>query len=103
MAFELVKVKSLGVDEKTIAARLAGVLRGDPLAAAVVLAAVKVDEDVAKGLVPPEFGQTDALSKRFGEFFNKQGDVSAAEYASVDLPPFLKNVLIGIMKSESLK
>jgi len=103
LAFELAKVKSLGVDEKAIAARLVGVLRGDSLAAAVVLAAVRIDEDVSKGLDPPEFGQTDALSKRVGEFFNRQAGVSAAECAVVDLPPFLKNVLIGMVKSESLK
>jgi hypothetical protein len=56
-------------------------------------------EDIEKGLVPPEFGQIDVLSKRFGEFFNKQTGVTAAEYASVDLPPFLKDALIGIMKT----
>jgi len=99
LAFELAKAKSLGVDEKTIAGSLAKVLRSDPLAAAVVLAAAKIDEDISKGLVPPEFGQTDALSKQFGEFFNKQNDASAAEYASVNLPPFLKNVLLGIVKN----
>jgi hypothetical protein len=50
-------------------------------------------------LVPPEFGQTDVLSKRFGEFFTKQTGVAAAEYAAVDLPLFLKDVLLGILKS----
>jgi iron complex transport system ATP-binding protein len=107
LALELAKVKSLGADEKTIAASLARILRSDPLSASVVLAAVKMAEDVEKGLVPPEFGQIAVLSKRFGEFFTKQGGVTAAEYASVDLPFFLKDVLIGIMlskaKTESLK
>ena len=110
LALELSKVKSLGVDEKTIASILVRILRSDPLSASVVLAAVKMAEDVEKGLVPPEFGQIDVLSKRFGEFFNKQTGVAAAEYASVDLPLFLKDVLLGIMKtalseakSESLK
>jgi len=99
LALELSKVKSLCADEKTIASILVRTLRSDPLSASLVLAAVKLAEDVEKGLVPPEFGQIDALSKRFGEFFTKQVGVSPAEYASVDLPPFLKDVLLGMMKS----
>jgi adenosylcobinamide hydrolase len=110
LAFELAKAKSLGADEKTIASVLAKALRSDPLAASVVIAAAKMAEDTGKGTVPPEFGQLDALSKRFGEFFTRQGGVGAEEYALVDLPLFLKDVLIGIVKnalpgaqSESLK
>jgi iron complex transport system ATP-binding protein len=99
LALELSKVKSLDVDEKTLASMLVRILRTDPLSASVVLAAVKLAEDVEKGLVPPEFGQIDVLSRRFGEFFNKQTGVDPAEYASVDLPLFLKDVLIGIMKT----
>ncbi|MCW4046775.1 MAG: adenosylcobinamide amidohydrolase [Candidatus Bathyarchaeota archaeon] len=99
LALELSKVKGIGADEKTIAAILIRILRNDPLAASVVLAAAKMADEVEKGLVPPEFGQIDVLSKRFGEFFNKQTDVAASEYASVNLPPFLKDVLIGMMKT----
>jgi adenosylcobinamide amidohydrolase len=110
LAFELAKVKSLNADEKTIASHLSKILRNDPLSASVVLAAVTVAEEVEKGLVPPEFGQIDVLSKGFGAFFSKQTGVNAAEYDSVDLPLFVKDVLIGIMrnalskeKTESLK
>ena len=99
LAFELSKVKSLGADEETIASNLVRILRSDPLSASVVMAAVKMDEDVEKGLVPPEFGQIGVLSKSFGEFFFKQTGANAAEYDSVDLPLFLKNVLIGVMKN----
>jgi adenosylcobinamide amidohydrolase len=110
LAFELSKVKSLGAGEKTLASCLAKVLQSDPLSASVVLAAAKMAEDVENGMVPPEFGQIPVLSRRFGEFFTKQAGVDAAEYASVDLPLFVKDVLIGIVqnalaeaKTESLK
>lgn len=103
LACELSKVKSLGTDEKTIASHLVKILQSDPLSASVVLAAVKIAEDVEKGLVPPEFGQIDLLSKRFGEFFTRQNGVSPAEYAAVDLPPFLKDVLLGILKNALLQ
>jgi iron complex transport system ATP-binding protein len=99
LAFELAKVKSLNADEKTIASNLVKILRSDPLSASVVMAAVKIGEDVEKGLVPPEFGQIAVLSKTFGEFFTKQTGVNTAECDSVDLPLFLKNVLLGIMKN----
>ena len=99
LAFELSKVKSLDADEKTIASNLVKILRSDPLSASVVMAAVKIAEDIEKGLIPPEFGRIDVLSKNFGEFFTNQVGVSTAEYDSVDLPVFLKDVLIGIMKS----
>lgn len=99
LAFELSKVKSLGADEKTIAFNLTRILRSDPLSASVVLAAAKMAEDAEKGLVPPEFGQIEVLSKRFGEFFNKQSGVTAAEYTSINIPLFLKDALIGIMRN----
>ena len=63
------------------------------------MAAVKIAEDIEKGLIPPEFGRIDVLSKNFGEFFTNQAGVSTAEYDSVDLPVFLKDVLISILKN----
>ena len=74
------------------------------------MAAAGMAEDIEKGAVPPEYGQIEELGKNFGKFFTKQADVSADEYNSVDLPPFLKDVLLGITKkalsretTESLK
>ncbi len=99
LASELSKVESLGTDEKTITSILVRILQSDPLSASVVLAAVKIAEEVEEGLVPPEFGQIDVLSKKFGEFFTKQVCVFPAEYALVDLPPFLKDVLLGIIQN----
>jgi hypothetical protein len=81
------------------------------------MAAVKMDEDVEAGLVPPEFGKIEVLSRNFGDLLFKQataktpsGLADDGEYDSVDLPPFLKHVLISMVnsvlsreKTESLK
>jgi adenosylcobinamide hydrolase len=108
VASELSKAKSLGVDEKTLANRLTALLKAEPFYASIVLAAIRIDEDVEKGLVPPEFGEIGAVSKRFGEGLlsklapsniKAKGDhASSADYDAVDLPPFLKQVLINIVK-----
>jgi hypothetical protein len=112
MASELSKAKSLDVDEKTLATSLTKLLRADPFYASIVLAAVKIDEDVAKGLVPPEIGAAKAVSKKFGDvLLSKQtpsnvkamGNLAySSDYDAVDLPPFLKQVLINIIKNCSL-
>ena len=51
---------------------------------------------------PPEFGDAEAVSRRFGDaLFSKQTPSNvtySSDYAAVDLPPFLKQVLIGIVK-----
>ena len=102
MASELSKAKSLGVDEKTLATGLAKLLRAEPFYASLVLAAIRMDEDVAKGLIPPEIGDAKAVSRKFGEaLLSKQlagNVVYSSDYGAVDLPPFLKQVLIGILK-----
>lgn len=102
MASELAKDKSLGVDEKALAMGLTKTLRSDPFYASLVLAAIKMDEDVTKGLVPPEIGDAKAVSRKFGEaLLSKQvagNVVYSSDYDAVDLPPFLKQVLIGIVK-----
>ena len=102
MASELAKAKSLGLDEKTLAAGLTNTLRTNPFYASIVLAAIKMDEDVTKGLVPPEIGDAKAVSKKFGEvLLSKQsaGNVAySSDYAAVDLPPFLKQALVNIVK-----
>ena len=103
MAAELAKAKSLGSDEKTLADRLTKLLRTDPFYASVVLAAVKMDEDIANGLVPPELGDAKAVSKKFGAALVSEkvpsDVVVSSDYDLVDLPPFLKQVLLGIVKN----
>jgi hypothetical protein len=72
------------------------------------MAAVKIDEDVEKGLVPPEFGNIGIVCTHFGKLFSKQTynnvkdsgeSADSSEYDAVDLPPFLKHVLIRMVKS----
>ena len=103
MAAELSKAKSLNADTKTVAAVLTKALRANPFYASIVLAAVGLDEDVVNGLVPPEIGDTAAVSKKFGEvLLSKQTPISVAyssDYDVVNLPPFLKQVLVHIAKA----
>lgn len=102
IACELAKIKGLGMDEAALAARLAEVLEEKPFFASLVLAAVKIDEDVEKGLVPPEFGKIEVFRERLGEFLSKKSGgktVKKAERVTVDLPPFLREVLVAILES----
>jgi hypothetical protein len=108
LASELSKAKNLNVGEKTLAISLTKTLRTDPFSASIVMAALKIDEDVKKGLVPPEFGKIEVVSKKFGEvLLSKQtpsnvkalGDLAySSDYDAVNLPPFLKQVLISIVR-----
>jgi len=109
LAFELSKVKSLKADEKTLTICLTKMLTNDSSLASIVLAAAKMDEDVEKGLVPPEFGDVEAASRKFSDaLLAKQTKSNAKalaysaysnEYDAVNMPPFLKQVLIRIVKS----
>jgi adenosylcobinamide amidohydrolase len=105
---ELCKVRSLGIDKETLTSRLAEILR-DPFAASVILAAVKLDEDVERGLVPPELGETDVLAKHFGSLLSSN-PIKKVELEPVNLPPFLRAILVALLKkavsgekTESLK
>jgi hypothetical protein len=109
LAFELSKAKSLNADEKTLAIALTRMLRNDPFSASIVMAAAKMDEDIERGLIPPEFGKIDVVSKKFGDaLLSKQaesnakvlsGSADSSEYDAVNLPPFLKQVLIKTVKN----
>jgi len=104
LASELTKIDGLTVDEKT----LAKILRNEPLLASVLMAATKIDEDIKKELIPSEFGNIDILSKNFGSLLSKQsrsgtktpsGHANKEDYSSASLPPFLKQVLINMVKN----
>ncbi len=103
MAAELAKAKSLGLNEKTLTDSLTKLLRTNPFFASTVLAAVKMDEDIANGLVPPELGDTKTVSKKFGDALlskQVQSDIaSSSDYDAVNLSPFLKQALINIVKN----
>ncbi len=104
LAFELAKSKSLHLDEKTLTVKLTKILTDDPLLASIVLAASKLDEDISKGIVPPEIKDTDAVSKEFGNLLlqtkNNNNVNPGEDYSAVDLPPFIKYALINIVKSK---
>jgi adenosylcobinamide amidohydrolase len=103
LSSELSKVNDLKVNPQT----LAKILETEPVFASLMLAAVKMDADVKKGLVPSEFGNVDAVSERFGSLLFqsvKDAEISTdpelrSSYGAVDLPPFTKNVLISIVKT----
>ena len=103
IASELSKVKSLSLDEKTLETSLTNLLKTEPFYASLVMAAIKLDEDLAKGLVPPEFGDPNVVSKRFGAaIISSQNSNNIApfnNYDDVSLPYFLKQVVISIIKS----
>lgn len=103
LSSELSKVNDLKVNPK----KLSKILENEPVFASLILAAVKMDDDVKKGLIPVEFEDIDFVSKRFGSLFSqaiesaKISDESKFEnnYEAIDLPPFTKYVLINIVKS----
>jgi adenosylcobinamide hydrolase len=109
LATELSKVKSLGADEKTIAARITKMLDENPTLATAVLAAAKLDEDFAKELIPPQLGDVKQVSKSFAESLtghnccgtSRASDGFTAEAIQVNLPPFLKETLLGLLKSSA--
>jgi adenosylcobinamide amidohydrolase len=95
LAAEVSKVKGLTVT----AERLAEILKNRPLALAQLLVAAKMDDEVKKNLLPVELGDVDGLSKRFSNPDNPTEDLAKLpSYDSVDLPPFLKQSLIKIVK-----
>jgi len=95
MAAEVSKVDGLAID----AIGLAEILKNKPLDLTRLLAAAKIDDDVKKNLLPAELGEAFDLSRRFGNSaLNVAGGSKSLRYDSVDLPPFLKHVLIEIVR-----
>ncbi len=104
LACELTKIDGLEVDKND----LAKILRNEPLLASILLAATKIDEDVKNELIPYEFKNINELSKEFGFLLSRKSRESAKtpseqvdkeDYSAVDLPPFIKQVLINIVKN----
>jgi hypothetical protein len=102
MALELSKVKSFKKSKEELARMILTLIAHEPLAASLVLAAVKLDEEIENGLLPPQLGEIDELAKSFGERVSGCGalrvELSEAEIALVDLPPFLRRTLIGLLR-----
>ena len=104
LASELAKFEGLTVDAET----LAKILVNEPLFALVLMAAARMDEDIKNELVPSEFRDISVLSRDFGDLLSREardavktrGTQAIKENCNmVNLPPFLKQVLINIVKS----
>jgi adenosylcobinamide amidohydrolase len=103
LALELAKVKSLNTDAKTLSDVLTKKLAEEPLFASVVLAAVKLSDDFERGLVPAHLGEVNLLGQDFADLLSKN-DCARSQmdtYDGVDLPPFLVQVLVGLLKNSS--
>ncbi|MCW4024269.1 MAG: adenosylcobinamide amidohydrolase [Candidatus Bathyarchaeota archaeon] len=94
LVFELSKVEGL----KVTVEGLKKVLGDNPVYASALMAAAKFDDDLQKGLVPREFGEVSVLAKKVASCV-VAGGAMASDYEVVDLPPFLKQTLIAILKS----
>jgi adenosylcobinamide amidohydrolase len=91
LAAEVSKVEGLAVD----ADGLAEILKNKPFVSAALLAAARLDDDYKKSmLLPAEFGDINDVNK---SFCSQQNCTKLRGYDLVDLPPFLKNVLINIV------
>jgi adenosylcobinamide amidohydrolase len=96
LASEVSKIKSLKISPE----KLKQILENHPIYAAAIMAATKFDDDLKKGLVPKEFGDLLALSKKFAFCaVPKKATEAQFNYPEVDLPPFLKQTLIAIVRS----
>jgi len=97
LAAEISKVDGLTIDEKS----LAEILNHNTVATAYLLAAAKLDDDFKKNLSPTEFGNVNELSRCFSNSVclqERQDYSKIPGYDSVDLPPFIKHVLISLVK-----
>jgi adenosylcobinamide hydrolase len=95
LAAEVSKVEDLTVD----AQGLAEILKSNPPAGVFLLAAAKMDDDYKKNLLPTDFKDWREVSKCLGMSESKLDCSVLPNYDSVDLPPFLKYVLVSIVKS----
>jgi hypothetical protein len=95
LALEVSKVDGLSVNAES----LAEILKNNPVALAHLLAATKLDDDVKKNLFPCELGDAEELSSCFSNSTDIAGDCfEMPGYDRVDLPPFLKQALLKIVK-----
>ncbi len=97
LAFELSKSPVISLGEQEIVAKLQAALANDSLAAVFLLAAVKMDEDCKKNLLPTELGDVTSLSVKFGGLLLQQGTVQKDDLPEVNLPPFTKKALHSIL------
>jgi adenosylcobinamide amidohydrolase len=99
LATEVSKALGLTVDSNTLAEIL-----NKPLATAYLLAAIKLDDDANKNLMPAGSEDAEKLSICFGSLIPaKQDSANIAGSDLVNLPPFLKRALLSIVSQTLLK
>jgi iron complex transport system ATP-binding protein len=101
IAAELSKSAIIGLNEKDIFDKLQRVLASDSFLGVFLLAAVKMDEDYKKGLIPTELGDVNSLSVKFGGLISQQDNAQKDDLSEVNLPPFTKNALRSILLRSS--
>lgn len=101
LALELSKVKSLHADAKTLSDVLTKKLTEEPLFASVVFAAAKLSDDFERGLVPHHLGEVSLVGKDFADLLSKNDCARSVtdDCVGVNLPPFLVQVLVGLLKN----
>lgn len=98
LASEVSKIEGLAVTPQ----RLAEIIRGSPSAAVCLLSAAKMDDDYTKNLLTSDFDNWTQATEAFAGFIKYKIDSSKLpNYDSVDLPPFLKEALVAIIKYSS--
>ncbi len=94
LAAEVSKIEDFKLDAKG----LEEILKNHQFALTYLLAATKLDDEVKKNLLPHELCDIAKSSKWFSDLSPTQFDYSKLKgYDLVDLPPFLKHVLINIV------
>jgi adenosylcobinamide amidohydrolase len=89
LATEVSKIEGIEVS----AEKLAEILKNNPPALTSLLAAVKMDDDYKKNLLPTGFQNWAQMADTLEDYKKLQG------YNAVELPPFIKNVLIRIVRA----
>ena len=95
LASEVSKVEGLAVN----AQQLSNILSKNPATLASILAATKMDDDHKKNLLPTDFQSWDQITRCVAD--TDEDNTKLQNYDGVDLPPFLKQTLISLVKKYS--
>ncbi len=109
LASELSKIKNLNADEMSITKRL-NIILANPFYASFLLAAVKLDDDIKKGLIPKELSDLANVSEQFGNLIIEYKDLDKKDqvyirkydFDHVNLPTFTKQALLNILNKNAL-
>jgi hypothetical protein len=89
LATEVSKIEGTEVS----AEKLAEILKNNPPALTSLLAAAKMDDDYKKNLLPTGFQNWAQMADTLEDYKKLQG------YNAAELPPFIRNVLIRIVRA----